>query len=92
MQGWKRSPTIGFNRMHTKVAFLFFLVLFGAYAEHQAGKTVKRYKLRDKRLNPRDTTFHEYDTTRMKRTIKFSTFKMSTPRDLETSVVDKVYY
>jgi len=43
--------------MHTKIFFLFFLVMFGAYAEYQSNEMLKRLKSREKRIANPDCIF-----------------------------------
>lgn len=61
--------------MHTKIFFLFFLVLFGAYAEFQAGKTIKRLKNREKRPSQQDTIPTGIDSTSVRQSININQFK-----------------
>ncbi len=58
--------------MYTTKIYLFFcLVIFGAYAEYQAGKVVKRAKARERRLNE-ESCITQQDSVFMMRALELS--------------------
>jgi hypothetical protein len=64
------------NAMHTKIFFLFFLAMFGAYAEFEAGKVVRALRNQQEEMR-RESEVEKRDSAFKVKAIDRSVFKVN---------------